>query len=132
MTPEQFIETTATRIPTVAEMLGLCDSLGIKFSIIDGIPHLNCTADNTEEGKVLAKLFKREPFRSVVIENRIKTLPTYTEPKEICTVCNRLIFDTTGYDNIFVCDKGGAKPHVKDGITIHNGVPRCPYKTNGN
>lgn len=83
----QFLETTAKRIPTVEEMLSVCDDIGITFKVIDGKPFMRPCPTCVEEAKVLAKLFKREPFRSAVLGAKLPGLaskPTEeTKPEAI-------------------------------------------------
>ena len=72
MTLDTFLEITATRVPTVQEMIALADELHIKFKVKDNgqtvmIPCPECR----DETMVLAKLFRREPFRSAVIAAKL-------------------------------------------------------------
>jgi hypothetical protein len=64
---ESFLSATEKRIPTVREMLELCDELGIVFRLVNGEPVMSVNADNRAEAILLSKLFKREPFRSAII-----------------------------------------------------------------
>lgn len=72
MTLDTFLEITATRVPTVQEMIALADELNIKFKVKDNgqtvmVPCQECR----DETLVLAKLFRREPFRSEVIAAKL-------------------------------------------------------------
>jgi hypothetical protein len=67
MNLDAFLESTATRIPTIPELVGLCDELKIGFAFKEGQPVLRPNSDNKSEALVLATLFRREPFRSQVL-----------------------------------------------------------------
>ena len=71
MTIESFLAVLDERIPTVDEMGELCDTLEIGFHIVNGVPSLKCNSGNRGEAEVLAKLFRREPFRSAIIEMKL-------------------------------------------------------------
>lgn len=71
MTLDTFLEITAMRIPTVPEMVELCDALDIKFAIKDGKPVLRPCPECRDEANVLAMMFRREPFRSAVIAAKL-------------------------------------------------------------
>lgn len=68
MTLDEFLKTTEERIPTVPELIQLCETIGISFKMVDGKPALSVTSQNKAEGEVLARMFRREPFRSMVIK----------------------------------------------------------------
>lgn len=105
---ETFLRATETRIPDVGEMIALCDELGIGFTMSDSRPALRFNDGNRAEAELLARLFKREPFRSRVIAERMNGHAAKKMPVgEICAVCGGTVFDPT-IDN--GCDK-----------------PRCPY-----
>lgn len=60
------------RLPTSDELAALCDELGIGFGTDpQGNPVLKANGENRAEGVVLAKLLRREPWRSQVIARRL-------------------------------------------------------------
>jgi hypothetical protein len=64
---EQFMK--LDRLPTAGEIVGLCESLGIGFGLNgEGQPVLKSPAGMRAEGKLVARLLSREPYRSAVIE----------------------------------------------------------------
>lgn len=73
MTLDDFLSVTEQRIPTVDEMIGLCEELKIGFRMVDGIPCLRTSGsvNNEAEAVALSKLFRREPFRSKVIQEKM-------------------------------------------------------------
>ena len=71
MTLEGFLEITETRIPTVAELVELCEALQISFSHGEAGPVMKTSA-SVPEAKLLASIFRREPFRSMVLEMRLR------------------------------------------------------------
>ena len=75
----KFLTITETRIPTVPEMVELCDELGIEFYMNGTQPVMKPPKECSEEAKVIASLFRREPFRSAVLEARKPT--PYVIPK---------------------------------------------------
>lgn len=79
---DTFLEITEKRLPTVPEMVSLCDTLGVTFGKKDdGTPYMRPCPEGREETMILATLFRREPFRSQVIS--AKGLQPATEtPKE--------------------------------------------------
>lgn len=64
---EAYIEAMKTRLPTVAEMLAVCDELGIRITMRDGQPVTVTKPETRAEAELLTKLFRREPFRSQAI-----------------------------------------------------------------
>lgn len=70
---DRFLAILEERIPTVAEMIALCDSIGIGFEMRDGKPVMTTTTDNRAEALLLAKLFSREPFRSQVLAAKLES-----------------------------------------------------------
>lgn len=76
---DEFCTTIATRIPNVHEILSLCDSLGIEFAIEDGKPGIKAKKEVRDEAIIIAKLFKREPFRTEVLKAK---LAVAEHPKE--------------------------------------------------
>lgn len=83
---DEFCTTIATRIPNVHEMLSLCDSLGIEFAIENGKPGVKAKKEVRDEAIILAKLFKREPFRTEVLKAKLADVPVaepvVEQPKE--------------------------------------------------
>lgn len=71
---EEFLDVTEERLPRIEEMMALCDTLGITFIAKNGKPYMKPCPDCQEEAKVIAKLFKREPFRTMVIERKLSDL----------------------------------------------------------
>jgi hypothetical protein len=91
---ELFLAATETRIPTVKEMLELCDELGIIFRLSDaGEPVMTVNADkgNREEAILLAKLFRREPFRSAIIAAKIPKTEEPAAGESKCKSCGAAI-----------------------------------------
>lgn len=68
---DDFLTLTEQRLPKIDEMLGLCDSLGITFVATNGKPYMRHAPDCREEAMILANLFGREPFRTMVIERKL-------------------------------------------------------------
>lgn len=68
MTIEEFMTITDSRTPKVEEMMALCDTLGIGVAIREGKPCLLPNRDNRAEAEAVAKLLRREPFRSAAFE----------------------------------------------------------------
>lgn len=64
MTIDRFLAVTAERMPTAAEVLALCGSLGwtVGPGSIGGV-----AAADRELGRAVAALLKREPLRSAVL-----------------------------------------------------------------
>ncbi len=98
---EEFLAVTTQRLPKVEEMIDLCDSLGITFVATNGKPYMRACPDCTEEAKVLANLFGREPFRTMVIERKLSSaLDAKGEPITEC------LWPGTGLVSPNHCDKG--------------------------
>lgn len=77
---DEFVQATSTRIPNVQEMLSLCESLGIEFVIENGVTGIRAKAGVKEEAKILASLFRREPFRTEVLKAKTPQTPAKNEP----------------------------------------------------
>ncbi len=72
-----FLELTSQRLPTVDELTSACEGLGIRFARGQkGEPVLRAGSDVTEEAKLFAKLLKREPWRSRVVETKVAQADT--------------------------------------------------------
>lgn len=85
MVIEEFLEVTKQRLPKIEEMISLCDTLGITFVATNGKPYMKACPDCREEAMVLANLFGREPFRTMVIERKLRDLvDTNPEPVAEC------------------------------------------------
>ena len=68
MTLNEFMETTDTRLPQAKELISVCEAIGIRFGTdAEGRPALKVNSDNQLEGTLLAKLIRREPWRSQVL-----------------------------------------------------------------
>lgn len=67
----EFVKTTAERLPTVDEVLALCDACGITFKLKEGEPCMTVPRENREVATIVQELIGREPWRSQVIERRI-------------------------------------------------------------
>jgi hypothetical protein len=66
---DEFLDVTATRLPTSPELLALCDALEIKCSLKDGRPVISYPGEECRgEAMMLAMLFRREPFRTEVLK----------------------------------------------------------------
>lgn len=63
------------RLPTIEELLAVCDELGIGFRLTDAGPVMRAGGDNEAVAELLAKLFGREPFRSAVIRLKLSDQP---------------------------------------------------------
>lgn len=83
MTIDTFLEITEERIPTVDEVIDLCDHVGIKFAMADGKPVMRPCEECRDVAVIVATLFRREPFRSAVIARKLSgTEQQPTEPKK--------------------------------------------------
>lgn len=82
MTLDEFLLITETRIPSVSELTSLCDELGIRFAVKEGTPRLVCPDAVEQEAILIAKLFKREPFRTMVIQERLSQEAATETPKQ--------------------------------------------------
>lgn len=71
MTLDEFLTMTQSRLPTAAELTELCDSFGIRFVQGERGPSLKAPVDSGDVAKVVAKLLRREPWRSQVIASRL-------------------------------------------------------------
>lgn len=99
---DKFIAATSTRIPTVDEMISLCESLGIQFIMDNGKPFMKPCPECRDEALVLAKLFRREPFRTAVLKTKLPDLvkeiktpePEHTPNNEQKVEC---LWPGTGY-----------------------------------
>jgi hypothetical protein len=82
MTLDTFLEITKTRLPSVPEMVGLCDSLNIQFGRSEtGQPYIRPCPECRDEAMILVSLFKREPFRSQVIAAKLSETNGHVETK---------------------------------------------------
>jgi hypothetical protein len=71
MNLERFLAKTARGLPTAADLMAVCDELGIVIAMSpDGRPALRCGTDVKEEAQALSGLLRREPWRSQVIAAR--------------------------------------------------------------
>lgn len=78
---ETFLETTSRRLPTAMEIIHVCEEIGITFKVKDdGKPAITTFPENRSEGRLLAKLLRREPWRSQVIQ--AKNLVQEKEPEK--------------------------------------------------
>lgn len=66
-----FVTTTADRMPTVDELLALCDACGITFKMKDGEPRMTVPTENRPVAFMVQELIKSEPWRSQVIATRL-------------------------------------------------------------
>jgi len=70
MTLDDFVE--LQRLPTATELVSLCDVLGIRIMTTeDGKASIRVYTDasgNNKEGELLAKLMRREPWRSEILK----------------------------------------------------------------
>lgn len=65
---DEFMAVTAERLPRADELVAVCAEVGIRFGAdADGKPALLVGDDNRAEGQLLAKLMRREPWRSQVL-----------------------------------------------------------------
>ena len=65
----EFMTTTAERLPTARELLDLCNELGIRVRTnADDQPVLRTKHDDQTIGQALARLVRREPWRSQIIQ----------------------------------------------------------------
>ncbi len=130
MSLDEFLDATETRIPTVAEMISLCDTLKIGFRMANGQPMLRAGAnDNEAEAFALSRLFRREPFRTMVIQEKLSGEETKaeetlaedaTEPVDVPKDAVIMIADESGF---YPDDKRFAKAHMWTWI----GAPRWYY-----
>jgi hypothetical protein len=107
MTLDDFLTITETRIPKVEEMASLCDTLGIAFGIKEGVPCLSVTPDNKAEGMALAKLFKREPFRSLVIGMKLGEVAVLPSSEKVCDDEDKPTIDVPDSAIIVISDRDG-------------------------
>src|SRR6266446_5705560 len=110
MTLDDFLSVTGKRIPTVAEMIELCEHLDIGFNVTEGKPCLRHNGGNESEAAVLARLFRREPFRSMVIEAKGLVPAPPEEPEQAESADAPPV--PTG--EVYMADKGGRKCNQKD------------------
>jgi hypothetical protein len=72
MNLDEYLTEAKARLPKWEELASVAEHLGITFALNGtGQPVLRACPDCREEALVLAKLFKREPFRSMVIAAKI-------------------------------------------------------------
>lgn len=86
MTLDTFLQITETRVPTVEEMISLADELKISFSVNGkGQTVMRPCPECRDEAMVLARLFRREPFRSKVIAEKLPEVlaKAKEQPKEL-------------------------------------------------
>ncbi len=83
MTLEEFLATTARRLPTAAELMSVCDELGIRFgATADGRPAVKYGGDLKEEAQALVGILRREPWRTQVITAKgLGAPPVAAEPE---------------------------------------------------
>src|SRR5262245_21618440 len=68
---DEFLGTTSTRLPTSQEIMAVCDEMGIRFANgKDGKPALKVKRVDKEVAVLMARLLRREPWRSQVIQAR--------------------------------------------------------------
>lgn len=80
MTLDEFIKTTAQRPPTAQELMAVADALGLRFGLNgEGKPVVKFKAQDRALGGLLARLLKREPWRTQVVE--AKGLVAKDEPQ---------------------------------------------------
>lgn len=71
MTEDEFVRVTAGRLPTAAELMAVADGIGLEFGTNgDGRPVVRFKARDRALGAMLARLLRREPWRTQVIEAR--------------------------------------------------------------
>lgn len=68
MTTLEFLEATANRLPTAAEMVDLIEGLGGKVSMGKDGPVLRVRNKDDRAFQLVVALIKREPWRTQVIE----------------------------------------------------------------
>lgn len=72
VTIDQFLYATSERLPSPTEFIALCDECGIGFKYdAQGQPSLVVKEFNKEVGILVAKLIKREPWRSEIINRKL-------------------------------------------------------------
>lgn len=73
MTISEFLRRTETRLPNPQELIALCEECGINFGFgADGKPVLKVFDGNKQVGELVAKLIRREPWRSEIIRERLQ------------------------------------------------------------
>lgn len=73
MTISDFLRRTETRLPTPQELIELCELCEITFGYgADGQPVLKVFEGNKAAGELIAKLIRREPWRSEIIKARLQ------------------------------------------------------------
>lgn len=83
MTVDTFLEITEQRVPTVPEMVELCDSLDIKFVMKDGKPFIRPCPECQEIANTMMTILRREPFRSEVLAAKFANGDPRPSEKEI-------------------------------------------------
>ena len=72
MTITEFLRRTEARLPTPQELIELCETCQIGFGYdSDGKPSLKVFEGNKSVGELIAKLIRREPWRSEIIKARL-------------------------------------------------------------
>lgn len=71
MTISEFLRRTETRLPTPQELIELCETCQIEFHYVDDKPVLRVFEGNKSVGELIAKLIRREPWRSEIIKARL-------------------------------------------------------------
>lgn len=81
MTLDDFVKTTAQRLPTAQELMAVADALGLSFGLNgEGKPVVKFKAQDRALGGLLARLLRREPWRTQVVQ--AKGLVAKVEPSQ--------------------------------------------------
>jgi hypothetical protein len=94
MTLEEFL--AMERLPSSDDIMGLCEHLGMSFKTNkDGQPFIRCSIDVKPEAEAIARILKRDPWRSQVM--KAKDLAPKQKPDPVdslpqpCRVCGAMI-----------------------------------------
>jgi hypothetical protein len=137
MSIEEFLTTTADRLPTVDEILGLAGELGWGFRVNNGQPALKANpSDPLAVG--MARLLRREPWRTGLL-TRIgadvrSPLPQEFAPVQ-CGACRAWWYETPTVElAVTLCplSKCPTKSYRDTDGNAHPARPGCPYKASRN
>lgn len=95
MSIDNYLTATAERLPTASELMSVAAEIGVRFELVDGKPQMRTADKNDPVVLGLAKVLRKEPWRSEVVAIIAKSPETIIKPISVeipCHDCNSIWF----------------------------------------